>query len=97
VPHVDDRHRRFGLHRGVVDREDVGAGEREQRRDAVRPGDVEGVDAAVNSRGCGVFGRGGLFLFGLRHARKLLDRLRPGGWPVEPRALGPDLVEHREQ
>ena len=51
VPHVDDRHRRFGVHRSVVHREDVRAGEREHRRDAVRAGDVEGMDAAM-CRGC---------------------------------------------
>ncbi len=63
VPHVEDPHRRVGVHGSVVHREDVRAGQREHRLDAVRGRDRDGVLAAVPLLGTrpGVGrGRGGL-------------------------------------
>ncbi len=58
VPHVEDPHRRVGLDRAVVHREDVGAGQREHRVHAVRRRDGDGVVATVAlATRCGV-GRG---------------------------------------
>ena len=47
VPDVEDLHRRLGLHRPVVHREDVGAGEREHGAHPVGPRDRDGVLAGV--------------------------------------------------
>ena len=51
VAYVEQAHRRVGMHRAVVHREDVGAGEREHRVDAVRGGHRHGVGAAVGLDG----------------------------------------------
>ena len=50
VAHVEQPHRRVGLDRAVVHREDVRAGQREHGLDAVRPGDGDGELAAVAAR-----------------------------------------------
>ncbi len=42
VPYVEDPHRRLGLDRSVVHREDVGAGEGEHRLHAMGTGDLDG-------------------------------------------------------
>src|SRR5215469_10311575 len=47
VPDVQDRHRRVGLDRAVVDGEDVTAGQGENRPRAVRPGGGHSLGAAV--------------------------------------------------
>ena len=47
VPYVDQAHRRVGLDRAVVEREDVRAGQREHRVDAVLLGGRHGELAAV--------------------------------------------------
>ena len=48
VPHVYQAQRRVGLDRRVVEREDVPAGQREQRPHAMPPRDFDGVQAAMS-------------------------------------------------
>ena len=81
VAYVEEPHRRVGLDRAVVHREDVRAGEREHRLDAVRPRDGDGELAGV------ALDRAGRCVVGCRarsctgHDGRSRGSWRPGGTP----------------
>ena len=88
VADVEDPHRRVGLDRAVVHREDVGAGQREHGLHAVRPGDGHGQLAGVAARRVA-----GL---GLAHEGRLpTGHLRAGGTARCVAAQGGDQLEQQ--